>query len=89
MENSELHAFQNPLRLLFEFDITNQNYPRLHLRYLLLSNPGLGMGKLLIQSLEWLLFIISAKLIILQTMKKTTGKIPSATCEIYSNRNLF
>ena len=30
MEKSELHAFQNPLRLLFEFDITNQNYPRLH-----------------------------------------------------------
>ena len=30
MENSELHAFQNPLRLLFEFDITNQNYPILH-----------------------------------------------------------
>ena len=50
MEKFVLHAFQNPLRLLFEFDITNQNYPRLHLRYLLLSNPGLGMGKLLIQS---------------------------------------
>ena len=30
MEKFVLHAFQNPLRLLFEFDITNQNYPRLH-----------------------------------------------------------
>ena len=30
MENSELHALQNPLRLLFEFDITNQNYPIFH-----------------------------------------------------------
>ena len=39
MEKFVLHEFQNPLRLLFEFDITNQNYPRLYLRYLL-SNPG-------------------------------------------------
>ena len=30
MEKFVLHAFQNPLRLLFESDITNQNYPRLH-----------------------------------------------------------
>ena len=30
MENFVLHGFQNPLRLLFEFDITNQNYSILH-----------------------------------------------------------
>ena len=30
MEKFVLHAFHNPLRLLFEFDIKNQNYPRLH-----------------------------------------------------------
>ena len=30
MEKFVLHAFQNTLRLLFEVDITNQNYPRLH-----------------------------------------------------------
>ena len=30
MEKFVLHAFQNPLRLFFEFDIKNQNYPRLH-----------------------------------------------------------
>ena len=30
MEKFVLHALQNPLRLLFEFDITNQTYPRLH-----------------------------------------------------------
>ena len=29
MEKFVLHAFQNPLRLLYAFDITNQNYPRL------------------------------------------------------------
>ena len=30
MEKFLLHAFQNPLRLLFEFDITNQNDLKLH-----------------------------------------------------------
>ena len=29
MKKIVLHAFQNSLGLLFEFDITNQNYPRL------------------------------------------------------------
>ena len=26
--------FQNPMRLLFDFDITSHNYPTLHQRYL-------------------------------------------------------
>ena len=30
MEKFLLHAFQNPLRLLFEFDIANQNDLKLH-----------------------------------------------------------
>ena len=30
MEKFVLQAFQNPLRLLLESDITNQSYPRLH-----------------------------------------------------------
>ena len=33
-------------------------------------------------------FIILAKLIILRTMQKTAGKIPSATCELYGNRTI-
>ena len=37
MEKFMSHAFQNLLRLLFESELKNQNYPRLHLTYFEIS----------------------------------------------------